>query len=56
MIIESRNQFMSLCTRLVNDNMPRLPFKYTAVVIRLLLTAFDVGYQIAKLGKAEVEE
>lgn len=53
--IENRTEYMRLVLRTVGESMSLLPLEYENTVVKLIMVAFDTGYEIALNGKAEVE-
>lgn len=53
--VQNRNQFMRLCIVQVGENMSRLPLEAETLVVKLMMTAFDAGHNIATSGEAEID-
>lgn len=54
-LIEKREQYLKLCIKQVEESMSKLPMSADSLVVKLLMTAFDAGYDLAKHGQVLVE-
>ena len=53
--ITRREEYLRLAVKSVEENMSKLPMSADALVVKLIMVAFDTGYELAKCSEAEVE-
>lgn len=53
--IEGREEFEKLCSKIVFDNMSKLPASEDAKMVEVMMKLFDIGVSFGKDGCAVVE-